>query len=46
MHATWFHFAGLFPDKPGPVCPDLEVWTEVDPASEDEAFLVEQVDQL
>jgi len=39
-------FDELFPDNPEPVRPDPKAWTEVDPGAEDQAFLVEQADEL
>ena len=45
--AIWFLFTlvGLLSDNPGLACSDLEVWTEVDPSAEDQAFLEEQANQ-
>ena len=34
-----------FPNDPGFACPDLAAWTEVDPLTEDQAYLEEQADQ-
>ena len=38
--------AGLPTNNPGFACPDLAVWTEVDPSAEDQAFFEKQADQL
>ena len=37
--------AGLPTNNPGITCPDLAIWTEVDPSAEDQVFFEEQADQ-
>ena len=43
--ASFYVLVGLFYDNPGPACPDPEVWIDVEPTVEDQAFLDEQSDQ-
>jgi len=40
VHANWLHLNThwVASDSRGPICPNPEDWTEVEPSAEDQAF--------